>query len=1482
MGASMRAFESLSVRGRIGAALAVLIALIAALLVAVTPPAPAHADATDTGTGGRFVAASGRILDTRSGTGGYSTAMPAGGYRSIQVGGKAGVPTSGVGAVVVNVTAVNMTQQGEVRGRPDGSTASALMLVFDGGGLGTTSNTATIAVGDDGTIQVASDVVTDLVIDVQGYYTANDDGTAAGGFVSVPGTRIVDSRNGTGVSKAQIAAGSSVTFQVTGNGGVPAGASAVVANFIVIPAANGGYITPYPAGTSKPQRSLQYAAGVPTSLTAQVALSSDGKLIVADDVNAIDLAVDVQGYFTATNGGGSVFTPAAGTVYDTRISPNTALAGQETRAIPVSGQAGVPAVGSGVTAVALTLTALHAANSGGNATVYADGAAKPATTSISFAGNSIRTNTVIVAVGSNGKIDLGNYSSDSTDYVLELQGWYNALPTGPSKTGLTGKRPSATNLSFPIDDQTSAQVDVGTGNLLIANKSLILPGVKAPTSIGAAYNSRGWQSASSVSIDANRWEYALDGAGSLSAGSTGVIYTGADGSTWQFTANSDGTYTSVAGLQATLVKTSTEYKLTFWTSAQVDHFNLNGQPTSVVDSNGNTVKMTYNGATLTGVVTSAGPSLARTAAVSYSNGTTTFTQTNGSATRSLHYSKDGNGNITSYTDADGAVTSFGYTGQDLTSITAPTGAVTTITYDSSDRVTEVDQQNTSAGSPGTSTTRLTYPSSSQTLVAGPDTDATQAVSAVPHTTYTVDSTNHLVTTAVDAAGRSRSAQYSSANMAPTSSTVGTGSGAGTSNYQYNANSGQSLTQAQSPGGSSSSATYHNTGATAYLPDTVTDGAGNTQNLTYDGQGNIKTSSSGSGSDAATATLTYNSNGTVATALAPGNGSNTTKYGYTKPDGTTDNQLTTITPVTGVGLGTKTYTYDAYGRLATASDGATGSNGTARTQTYTYDNDDRLLSTAYSDSTPTVTNRYDGNGNLLTVTAQSGTQTNTWDQLNHMLRTVNTAGGGAENYSYDKAGNELTSSDSFGTYANTFDASGVLTKTTYPANGGTQAINYKTDPEGRRTDTWLNANADNSTWGVHQQQVYDTSGRVSEIKVYTGTGNSDNNLIEDTQYCYNSATDTSSCSTATGTDNAKLQWTKDLTDPSQLTKYKYDTAGRLLSATESGGSNGNLTNTYTYDSRGNRLSDVHSGDNTDSQHQTFNAANETTNTGWTYDGAGNRTATDSGTYTYNAAEQMTQSDFRATTTTYTYGGSDQNELLSEATAGGDTASITYGRTDPQGQPEITQYAKDYGSGHVFSDPVTGQPLLLTSSRGSNSLYLYDGLGNPTAVIASDPNSITPAAYSYDPYGLYNLTSSEAGAPEVYENPYTFKGGITDDTTGLTKFGARWYDDYYGTWTQEDTLDQPLDPSNANRYAYAGDDPINGTDPTGAAGIPMSGCTASLLGLGFGAIGLAGVAVADAAAIVGGVTAPAAIGITSAEVAGVGGWEVSYNTWLQKCG
>ncbi|WP_213065689.1 hypothetical protein, partial [Acinetobacter baumannii] len=157
----------------------------------------------------------------------------------------------------------------------------------------------------------------------------------------------------------------------------------------------------------------------------------------------------------------------------------------------------------------------------------------------------------------------------------------------------------------------------------------------------------------------------------------------------------------------------TGYTLIDRTSRQVVTFDADGKATAVTDRNVNSTAITYASGQPASVVSTAGPTAARTATLTYNSSTLTFTvsQTGDSYnTRTVKYVKDSSSNLTSIVDAEGNTTAFGYTGRDLTSITSTTGAVTTITYGGSTHmVTRVDQQNTTAGSPGTSTTRLAYP-----------------------------------------------------------------------------------------------------------------------------------------------------------------------------------------------------------------------------------------------------------------------------------------------------------------------------------------------------------------------------------------------------------------------------------------------------------------------------------------------------------------------------------------------------------------------------------------------------------------------------------------------------------------------------------------------------------------------------------------------------------------------------------------------------
>ena len=185
--------------------------------------------------------------------------------------------------------------------------------------------------------------------------------------------------------------------------------------------------------------------------------------------------------------------------------------------------------------------------------------------------------------------------------------------------------------------------------------------------------------------------------------------------------------------------------------------------------------------------------------------------------------------------------------------------------------------------------------------------------------------------------------------------------------------------------------------------------------------------------------------------------------------------------------------------------------------------------------------------------------------------------------------------------------------------------------------------------------------------------------------------------------------------------------------------------------------------------------------------------------------------------YSYAGASQQELVRQNTTRGDYEYV-YGREDAAGNPVIEQVKYDGQTGYVERDPVTGEPLLLRTPSGMQSLYVYDGIGNPMALITSA--NYVATAYEYDPYGVPTLTEDSGGAGTPV-NPYQFKGGLHDRTTNWVKFGHRWYSVGTGRFSQQDTLDAPLDPGNANRYAFAANDPINNADPTGRFFVELSG-------------------------------------------------------------
>lgn len=289
----MFATSSLSARSR-WVVLAVLgvVALLGSLLAVVSPPQPAHAAVT--GTGGQYVpmTTNARVFDD---------ATAKGTYRRIPIAGIKGLPASGIGAVTMMITVSDPQGDGQVVGRPSSADSSALLMDYNQGVGGNTSNSSLLAVGDDGSLQVMTETAQNrVIIDITGYYTSTDNGVGAGGLVAMPPTVLVDSRKGTGVRQAPLDGGGSVSFQVTGREGIPAGAAAVAANIIVInQESKPGWVRLSPSGGPVSTGVLNYNStkGLSTKMNAQVALGSDGKLTIdtADRAGLIDVVVDVQG-----------------------------------------------------------------------------------------------------------------------------------------------------------------------------------------------------------------------------------------------------------------------------------------------------------------------------------------------------------------------------------------------------------------------------------------------------------------------------------------------------------------------------------------------------------------------------------------------------------------------------------------------------------------------------------------------------------------------------------------------------------------------------------------------------------------------------------------------------------------------------------------------------------------------------------------------------------------------------------------------------------------------------------------------------------------------------------------------------------------------------------------------------------------------------------------------------------------------------------
>jgi RHS repeat-associated protein len=347
-----------------------------------------------------------------------------------------------------------------------------------------------------------------------------------------------------------------------------------------------------------------------------------------------------------------------------------------------------------------------------------------------------------------------------------------------------------------------------------------------------------------------------------------------------------------------------------------------------------------------------------------------------------------------------------------------------------------------------------------------------------------------------------------------------------------------------------------------------------------------------------------------------------------------------------------------------------------------------------------------------------------------------------------------------------------------------------------------------------------------IRVWSSRASNDATRVSDLSYSYDSP-GSGACATAPAAGPTSLRWAETNNITGVSTSYCYDKVNRLTDVTRSNGE----TWKYEYDDNGNRLKTTKNG--VVVQTQTVNSADQLTDTGFTYDEAGNATGDYSNMMaaTYNGAGQMTERTYEYDDYTYTYAGTNQNELISQSLKGGGTRSYSYGRADQNGLPQLEAVTVPAGTSRITHDPA-GSPLAIKTYSGSVHYYMLDGLGSVVAQV--EASGTVTAAYAYDPWGEVTAATSPIGSAIVTINPYRYAGGTYDPGSKLMHFGERWYDPTTGRFTQQDSLETLADPSRSNRYEYAASNPVNYVDPTGR----LSECTVGgLVGdvADFGAVG-----------------------------------------------
>ncbi len=375
-----------------------------------------------------------RLLDTRpgeptidtqaAGTGPLTPGTPI----TLQITGRGGVPTTGVAAVALNLTATQSTTPSYITAWPTNEPRpTASNLNTDPGQ--DTPNLVITKLDPNGQINLYNNAgTTHLIADIVGWYPTGP------AYTPLSPARLLDTRPGEPTIDTQAAGtgpltpGTPITLQITGRGGVPTtGVAAVALNLTATQSTTPSYITAWPTNEPRPTASnLNTDPGQDTPNLVITKLDPNGQINLYNNAGTTHLIADIVGWYPT----GPAYTPLSpARLLDTRpgeptIDTQAAGTGPLTPGTPITlqitGRGSVPT--TGVAAVALNLTATQSTTPS-YITAWPTNEPRPTASNLNTDPGQDTPNLVITKLDPNGQINLYN-NAGTTHLIADIVGWY--------------------------------------------------------------------------------------------------------------------------------------------------------------------------------------------------------------------------------------------------------------------------------------------------------------------------------------------------------------------------------------------------------------------------------------------------------------------------------------------------------------------------------------------------------------------------------------------------------------------------------------------------------------------------------------------------------------------------------------------------------------------------------------------------------------------------------------------------------------------------------------------------------------------------------------------------------------------------------------------------------------------------------------------------------------------------------------------------